>query len=107
MPRVTEAWKNNPDRIRYYKARAEKLEAENRRERARYIEVGQLNRDLKAFFGAIAAKIKTSKLDLQLRTEIADDIRDQLHKMLNRQESGNGPNGQASTTHRSRARGRK
>jgi hypothetical protein len=41
MPRVTQAWKSDPDRSRYYRLRADKLEMTNALARQDYVEAKQ------------------------------------------------------------------
>jgi hypothetical protein len=99
MPRVTQAWKNNPQRNRYYKLRADKLEMENRLAREGDVEAKTIKKDLASFCGAIRARIDASELEPNLKSELSEDITDWLTKVP--------LNGQSNGKSRSTRRGRK
>jgi hypothetical protein len=81
MPRVTQAWKSNPDRSRYYRLRADKLEMENDRARRQYVEAKTIKKDLASFCGAIETKIRASNLNPAIKTELSEDLADCLSRL--------------------------
>jgi hypothetical protein len=99
MPRVTQAWKSDPDRSRYYKARADKIEMTNGLARAEYIETDRIRKDLTKICDAIAQKIRASDLDPQLKVEICEDLSAYLGRL---HLPVTGPNGQRKGRQRQR-----
>jgi hypothetical protein len=70
MPRVNSIWKTDPDRCRYYRLRADKIEMENALARQDYVEAKQVKTDLTNFCGAILARIEASDLSPATKTEL-------------------------------------
>jgi hypothetical protein len=85
MPRVTQAWKSNPERSRYYRLRADRLEQQNAEARAQYVQAGTIGKDLAAFCNALQARIDRSALATATKSELAEDISDFVSKSVNGQ----------------------
>ena len=81
MPRVTQAWKSDPDRSRYYRLRSEKLERENAEFRESLIPARDVERSLQAFVAAIEEKIRHSELEPDLQRELSEDLSDFLRRV--------------------------
>jgi hypothetical protein len=79
------------DRVRYYKARADRIEMENGLARAQYVEADRIRKDLGEFCDAIARKIRASDLDPGLKAEIGEDLNAYLGRI---HLPVTGPNGQ-------------
>jgi hypothetical protein len=81
MPRVTQAWKSDPDRSRYYRLRADRLELQNGLARSQYIERDQLKALLGKFCAGIGSRIAASDLDPALKAEISEDLATYLERI--------------------------
>jgi|GraSoi_2013_60cm_1033757.scaffolds.fasta_scaffold03186_4 hypothetical protein len=94
MPRISQKWKSDSDRCRYYKLRAEKIEMELAEKAKHLIPVKTTDRNLRAFCAAIAGKIRSSPLEASSQTELFDDLADLPHRLS--------VNGKARSTRRGR-----
>jgi hypothetical protein len=101
MPRLSQTWKTDPERCRYYRLRADRIEQENAERRENLISTKQIQSDLRAFAAAIQRKIVASALERNLKLEICDDLADLPHQL-----SVDGRNGNSNAKTRSTRRGR-
>jgi hypothetical protein len=81
MPRIGEKWKSDPDRCRYYRLRADKLEHQNAKILENLIPAKEIQSCLQAFAAAIEGKIRASSLDQTLQAELFDELADLPHRL--------------------------
>lgn len=89
-------------RVRYYRARADRIEQENADFQKNLIATKQIESDLQAFCAAIETKIRLSELGPELQKELFEDLADFPRKV-----SVNGSNGKLKAKRRSTRRERK
>jgi hypothetical protein len=103
MPRVTQKWRENTDRQRYYRLRAEKLEREFSEAKQNLVPAKTIESDLRGFCGVVEGKIQRSELESGLRKELSEDIGDFLNKISLNGKNGKSPNCKARLSRRGRS----
>jgi hypothetical protein len=79
--RTSKAWDEvDKDRGRYYKARADKIELENKLARGEYVDAIDIKTEMTEFCRMLRQKILQSELPANLQDELLDDIGDYLKK---------------------------
>jgi len=88
MPRLTQKMRVDPDRARYYKARADRIERQNAELDGNLIATKQIRSGLRRLCLAIAAKIRKSCLEPDLEGELFAELRDLPERLSLNSEKG-------------------